>query len=89
MLQGGTTLAPGIESPGISADQINAMIAQYLADNPTAALRTIEGLDYAPPNPVDNQIIFIDSEMDSVRNGIYGFKSDRNWKRIGKSEINQ
>lgn len=71
----------------LSQAQFNQFLEAAIAANPTLFLRAIEGFEFAPPNPVDNQIIFIDSEMDSARNGVYGYKGDRNWKRIGSAEV--
>lgn len=77
----------GDEGTSLSQDQFNQMLAAAIEANPIAVIRTIEGLMVAPENPVENQVLFIDSELTPDNNGVYGFKDGRNWKRIGDVQL--
>lgn len=61
-------------------EQILQLIRDAIAADPTIVLRTVETVvDLAG---VNRQIAVVDNDMDPDQNGIYGYVSIREWRKL-------
>lgn len=66
----------------LTQDEFNQLLRNAIEQNPTIVIRTIEALSVLTGPLVENQVAFVDSEMDAATNGVYGYKEDRSWRQI-------